>query len=160
MKAVAALVLLLALTACSGSDDGSGDDATDAPAAAPRSSPPAPSAPDPSAPADPGLDLATTDVCDLVREGIDQFNLGDLEATIAAFEDAIAPAEQLAEDQPSADTRTLLDAVRYYAALPADEYAEANRSSPEFLRFKDFTLTECAYTGPPGGATADPGIPA
>ncbi len=159
MKAVAALALLLALTACSGSDDTRADDG-DEPAAAPPSSAPAPFVPDPSAPDDTGLDLATTDVCDLVREGIDQFNLGDLEATIEAFEDAIAPAEQLADDQPSDRTRTLLDAVRYYAALPADDYLEASQSSPEFLRFKDFTLTECAYTGPPGGATADPAIPA
>jgi hypothetical protein len=159
VKAVAALALLLALSACSGSDDG-GATGTAPSSPASRSSAPPPSVPAPSAPSDREVDLARTEVCDLVRQGIDRFNLGDLDATIARFEDAVPLAERLAADQPSDRTETLLDAVRYYAALPAEDYQEANLSSPEFAEFKDFTLTECAYTGLPAGQTTDPALPA
>ncbi|WP_148615386.1 hypothetical protein [Nocardioides rubriscoriae] len=158
MKALATVVLLLGLTACSGSGDDQASGAPAGPASTTPSSPSAPLAPPPQGPG--GPDLADTEVCDLVRQGIDQFNLGDLDATIARFEDAVPLAEQLAEDQPSAKTETLLDAVRYYAGLPAEDYQEANVSSPEFAEFKDFTLTECAYTGLPAGQTTDPAIPA
>lgn len=151
MKALGALVLLvaLALTACS-----NGDEATDPN----RERPLVPSA---SASLSGGsdADLASTDVCGLVRDGIDAFNVGNLEKTIATFEDAIPLAEDLARDQPSQDTKTLLDAVRYYAGIPAKDYVGESQSSTEFLRFKDFTLDRCAYGGPPLEAT-DPAIPA
>ena len=147
MKALAAVVLVATLTACSGSDD-------DGPTAAPD-----PTGSASSAAPGPEVDLASTDVCDLVRQGIDAFNVGDLDGTIDLFEEAEPLAEDLAADEPSDDTETLLDAVRYYAELPADEYAEANESSPEFLRFKDFTLVECAYGAGPGVPT-DTGVPA
>ncbi len=150
MKALAALVLVLAVSGCSGSDD----DTADAPS-------PGPSSRSENAPVDPvdPVDLAATDVCGLVREGIDAFNLDDLDLTVEKFEEAVPLAEDLAADQPSDDTETLLDAVRYYAELPTEDYVEANQSSPEFLRFKDFTLTECAYTGAPG-EPSDTGVPA
>jgi len=94
-----------------------------------------------------------------VRDGIDAFNVGDLEGTIELFEEAVPLAEDLAREQPSDGTETLLDAVRYYAEIPAEDYVEESTSSPDFLRFKEFTLTECAYAGPPDEAT-DPAIPA
>ncbi|MDO9456265.1 hypothetical protein [Nocardioides sp.] len=153
MKGLVALVLLLGLAACSGSDsDGPGDDtASDA-----RPFSPAPT--DKGGETD-AVDLAGTDVCGLVREGVDAFNVGDLEGTIAKFEEALPLAEDLADDKPSDETRVLLDAIRYYAELPAEDYVEANQSAPDFQRFKAFTLTACAYEGPPAGAT-DPAIPA
>lgn len=153
MKALAAVVLVATLAACGGTGDGDGDLG-----GSPRRLD-VPTPPSSSAAPGPATDLASTEVCDLVRQGIDAFNVGDLDGTIERFEAAEPLAEELAEDQPSDDTATLLDAVRYYAELPADEYAEANESSPEFLRFKDFTLTECAYTGAPG-EPSDTGVPA
>lgn len=149
MKALAAVVLVATLAACSGTDDAGDDGPTAAPDPTRSSSSAAPG---------PEVDLASTEVCDLVRQGIDAFNTGDLDATIERFEQAEPLAEELAADEPSDDTETLLDAVRYYADLPADEYAEANESSPEFLRFKDFTLTECDYGA--GPEPTETGIPA
>lgn len=159
VRLVATLVLLLGLVACSGDgDDRSGAGRPADPTTASDPADPSPS--DRSAPSDPS-DLAATDVCRLVREGVDAFNTGDVETTIERFEAAVGPAEDLARDQPSDDTALLLEAVRYYASLPADDYVEANASSPEFARYRDFTLTACAYAGPPDDATTiDPGIPA
>lgn len=153
MKALAALVLLAGLTttACSGGSDESGDDPAPSTPSAPGTSSTGPDGPE--------IDLAATEVCGLVRDGIDAFNLGDLEGTIDMFEEAIPLAEDLAEDKPSEQTRTLLDAVRYYAGIPAKDYVEESQTSGEFLEFKEFTLTECAYVGPPSDAT-DPAIPA
>jgi hypothetical protein len=150
VKAPGALALLLALsvTACSG-DDSSSDDSRERPFV-PSSS---------ASGRQDAVDLAATDVCAKVREGIDAFNVGDLEGTISTFEEAIPLAEDLADSQPSDDTRVLLDAVRYYAGIPARDYLEASQSSSEFLRFKTFTLDRCAYVGPPAEAT-DPAIPA
>lgn len=147
MRSLLVVPLLLALAAC-GSDD-------PAPAGPPSAG---------STSATPGtpeteIDLAPTRACELVRDGIDAFNVGDLNGTVDLFEQAVPEAERLVEDSPSDLTRELLDAVRYYADLPAADYVEANVSDPEFLRYKDFTLTECAYGGPPV-ESADPGIPA
>lgn len=152
MKALATLVLLAGLTttACSGGSDERGADQADS----------TPFVPDESTSGGGAeIDLAATDVCGLVRDGIDAFNIGDLEGTIERFEEAIPLAEDLAEEQPSEQTETLLDAVRYYADIPARDYVEESQTSAEFLEFKDFTLTECAYGGPPADAT-DPAIPA
>ena len=157
MKALGALALLLALVACGGdadggTDGGSGDDASDPPA----------STGTPDTTDEPGrgeVDLASTEVCDVVRQGIDAFNLGDLDGTIERFEAAVPLAESLADDEPSDDTDLLLRAVRYYAGLAADDYVEASQTSPEFLLYKEFTLTRCAYEGPPTEAT-DPAVPA
>ncbi len=158
-------VVVLALTGCAGADD-EGERATaGGPSSAAPSAPSSPSAPPsgtgvPSPP--PGTDLAGSETCNLVRRGIDAFNLGDLDATVETFADAVAVAEDLAEDEPSDATRYLLEAVRYYAALPAEDYQDANASDPEFARYKDFTLRECAYDVPPGGPATpeDTGIPA
>lgn len=157
-------MLLLALVACGGGDDGSAAEApseASTSAASPDESdvPDAPSETDGTEPGAEEVDLASTEVCERVREGIDAFNLGDLDGTIGLFTDAVPLAEALADDEPSDDTALLLRAVRYYAELPAADYVEASQTAPEFLRYKEFTLTRCAYQGPPGEAT-DPAVPA
>jgi hypothetical protein len=152
MKALALAALLAtlgtaALTGC-GSEDGGDGDAGDA-GREPGSS---------SSTATEELDLATTRVCDLVRRGVDAFNRGDVEETIERFQEAVPLAEELATQQPSADTRRLRDAVEYYAGIPADEYVEANDSDPTFADYRDFTLVTCEYDGPL--EPSDTGIPA
>lgn len=150
MKALALAVLLatvgtVALSGC-GSDDSGGDGDT---GREPGSS---------SSSATEELDLATTRVCDLVRRGVDAFNNGDVEETIERFQEAVPLAEELATQQPSADTERLRDAVEYYAGIPADEYVEANDSDPTFADYRDFTLVTCEYDGPL--EPSDTGIPA
>ena len=104
------------------------------------------------------LDLATTRVCDLVRRGVDAFNNGDVDETIERFQEAVPLAEELATEQPSADTERLRDAVEFYAEIPADEYVEANATDPTFADYRDFALVTCEYDGPL--QPSDTGIPA
>jgi hypothetical protein len=131
---VALVVAVLALlTACAVGDDAS-------PGAAPSSSASSSSAP-------PG---ATA--CDEVVAGIDDFNLGDFEGTVGHFRAAVPLAE--AEVDGSRDSELLLEAVRYYADLPPEDYLEASASSPEFARWKAVTLGQCA-PGPGGPAPSD-----
>jgi hypothetical protein len=140
---VAGLVLVTALLgACSGQDTGSAaaPDGSGAPSTGPSAGP----STGPSEGAGPG---ATA--CDEVVAGIDAFNAGDLDETVAAFERAVPLAE--AEDA-AAGTRAsgeLLDAVRYYALLPAEDYPAAAATSPEFARFKAITLGQCVAGRPP-----------
>lgn len=157
VRTFVALLLAVALTGCSTNDDRDRD-------AAPADTPSTPEAPEtPETPGTPKtpkpvVDLSRTEVCALVRAGVDAFNLGDIEGTLAEFEKAVPLAEQLAEDEPSTDADILLEAVRYYAAIPADEYVEASQTSEEFLRYKEFTLGECQAGGPT--APEDTGVPA
>ncbi|WP_345463519.1 hypothetical protein [Nocardioides marinquilinus] len=139
---VATLVCVLALGACSsgGSDDDPDDGGSADVGAATTSS---------AAPAPEDLAAALAEVCVEVTAGIDAFNYGDLDETVARFEAAVPLAEAAAEEAPSAETEAMLEAVRYYADLPADDYLEASASSPEFLRHKNTTLTLCNYQGPP-----------
>jgi hypothetical protein len=91
----------------------------------------------------------TTDACAEVRAGIDAFNLGDFDETIDRFRDAEPLAEaQLAADDSQAAT-DLLEAVRYYANLPADEYPDAAQSSADFEKYKQITLGQCVPIGEP-----------
>lgn len=152
MKALALAVLLatvgtVALSGCG--SDGGGDGSDGGTGREPGSS---------SSTATEQLDLATTRVCDLVRRGVDAFNNGDVAETIERFQEAVPLAEELATQQPSADTERLRDAVDYYAGIPADEYVEANDSDPTFADYRDFTLVTCEYDGPL--QPSDTGIPA
>jgi hypothetical protein len=139
--ALLAVPVLLAATACSSDEGGSSDAAGPGPAA---SSSAAPGLPDQS-------NAAGTDICEQVVAGINAFNEGDYDETVARFEDALPLAE--AADDGSEAAESLLAAVRYYAALDPDDYLEASQSSPEFERWKTVTLGQCVE----GSDTSDPG---
>lgn len=86
--------------------------------------------------------------CDEVVAGIEAFNRGDFEETVARFESAVPLAE--AEDA-AAGTRVsaaLLEAVRYYAALPPGDYLAASAGSRDFARYKAITLGLCGSGQP------------
>ena len=93
--------------------------------------------------------------CDEVVAGIDAFNRGELDETVAAFERAIPLAEAEDAEAGTELSGALLEAVRYYAALPAEEYPVASVSSPDFAKYKAITLGQCASEGqlpaPDGG---------
>lgn len=140
MRSLAVAVLLLTLTACTAGSSGAegvggnvADGAADLTAAE-----------------------AVQQTCAEVRAGIDDFNRQDYAGTIDHFEKAKVPAKVYAtiEEEPEADA--LLDAVEYYAALDADQYPEAARSSENFARNKEITLTQCASDEP---IDATPGTP-
>ena len=134
MKILGAVVLLLALAACSG-----GSDAPEAPARSTLSA-----------------DDAMRATCREVRAGIDEFNRDDYAGTVEHFEKAKVPAKVYAKvnEEPEADA--LLDAVEYYANLSPADYPEAARSSENFARNKVITLEQCASDDP---IDATPGTP-
>lgn len=101
--------------------------------------------------------VSETEACAEVRAGIDAFNDGDLEETVRHFETAEPLAEQLVED--GADAKLLLEAIRYYAALPPEEYLEAS-PSPDFQRNKVITLMVCAYGEGDPEQPSETGVPA
>lgn len=132
MHAVVAVLLVAALGACSSTGSGSLG--------------PAESFSGAVEPPDSGSGITA---CDEVAAGIDAFNRSDLDETIASFERALPLAE--AEDA-AAGTRAsadLLEAVEYYAALPAEDYLAASASSPDFARYQAITLGQCVADGPP-----------
>ncbi len=100
--------------------------------------------------------------CDEVVAGIEAFNRGDFEETVARFESAVPLAE--AEDA-AAGTRVsaaLLEAVRYYAALPPGDYLAASAGSRDFARYKAITLGLCGSGQPqvPGNGGGDGSVQA
>ncbi len=92
--------------------------------------------------------------CDEVVAGIDAFNLGDFSSTVRHFRAAVPLAEAEARDDDSQEAADLVDAVHYYADLPAEDYLEAADSSPEFAKYKEITLGQC---GPVGLDDEEPG---
>lgn len=136
--AVVPLLLVLACGACGGEDPPSGSPSEDPPA-------------EPG----PGTEsaAATTPACEAVRAGIDAFNAGDYDETVDLFTEAVPLAEEQLDGSPQAEQ--LLEAVEWYAALPAEDYPEAAATSPEFQRYKDITLTQCD-PAPDGGAPSSP----
>ena len=99
----------------------------------------------------PGGSEPGSTACDEVVRGIDAFNAGELDETVRHFELAVPLAESEADAADSRTADDLLEAVRYYADLPAEDYPEAAASSPEFARYKAITLGLCA-PGPPVGS--------
>jgi len=89
----------------------------------------------------PDVPVVDSAACEEVRTGIDAFNLGDYDGTVEHFEAAVPLAEK--QDDGSTKAGQLLEAVRYYAALDAEAYPEAARSSPEFAKYKAITLGQC-----------------
>lgn len=79
--------------------------------------------------------------CEEVRIGIEAFNLGEFDETVAHFKEALPLAEQ--QDDDSVAAGQLIEAVRYYAELDAEGYPEASQSSPEFAKYKAITLGQC-----------------
>jgi hypothetical protein len=102
--------------------------------------------------------------CEEVVAGIEAFNRGELDETVASFGRALPLAE--AEDDEAGTQRSadLLEAVRYYAALPAEDYPEASLTSPDFARYQAITLGQCGSGEPQGpggpGAPDDDSVPA
>jgi len=130
MRLLLATLLVAATTACSVTDD-----------------PAARSAPALSGP------TAESPACAEVRAGVAAFNEGDYEETVARFVDAVPLAEKQLDGSAQADD--LLEAVRWYAELPAEDYPVASVSSPEFAAYKAITLGQCdpvepTQTEPPG----------
>ena len=83
--------------------------------------------------------------------GIDAFNAGQLDETVAHFRLAVPLAEAEAASVDSRAASALVEAVHYYAELPAEDYPEAAATSPDFARYKAITLGLCAPTGPGTG---------
>ena len=139
MRLLCALVLLLAMSACSiGSDsDASGS----------RQPGSSPSSPDPSATPDPPEaaqpDASGTPACTQVRAGIDAFNAGDFAGTVGHFVRALPLARAQAGARPSKAADDLLEAVTYYAELAPDDYPQSAASSSEFAKYKAITLGQC-----------------
>lgn len=129
MRSIAAIALLLALTAC-GPDTGPKNEPTAA--------------------------ELQQQACSQVRDGVDAFNTSDYEATIVHFKKAIDAATAFAKSSPSKDADELLNAVRYYAGLQPGEYPEAARTSSDFAKYKAITLGQCVPPGQPG-EPEDPG---
>ncbi|WP_160012129.1 hypothetical protein [Nocardioides sp. AX2bis] len=140
-----ALLLLLSLLVACGGPGAEQDPAPDPTPSSPSSSPetdgeqPDGQEPDESSPG--AAAPARTPACAVVRAGIDAFNEGDFEETVARFGEAVPLAEEQVDGSEQADQ--LLEAVRWYAALPPEDYAEAAVSSQEFQVYKAITLTQC-----------------
>jgi hypothetical protein len=86
--------------------------------------------------------------CSLVRSGVAAFNEQSYDVTVERFRAAIEPARELAEIRDDAQADALLEAVRYYADLPADRYRAAFETSPEFKRHQATTLGQCGDARP------------
>ncbi|MDQ3484152.1 MAG: hypothetical protein M3445_01860 [Actinomycetota bacterium] len=124
--------LAVLFAACSsGGDDSSGS--------APEPPPPSTSSPSSTEPS----------ACPEIRAGIDDFNAGDYESTVERFEAALPLAQAEDDEEDSAATADLLEAVEYYAVLPPEDYLEAAASSPEFAKYKAITLGQCDSGVPP-----------
>ena len=91
------------------------------------------------------MPVVDSEACEEVRTGIDAFNVGDYDETVARFEAALPLAEEQDDGSPAAED--LVEAVRYYAELDAEAYLEASRSSPEFAKYKAITLGQCVVPG-------------
>lgn len=89
--------------------------------------------------------VVDSEACEEVRTGIEAFNLGDYDGTVEHFEAALPLAEE--QDDGSTMADQLIEAVRYYAALDAEAYPEAARTSPEFAKYKAITLGQCLPVG-------------
>ena len=120
---LAAAALTLSLSACTGGDGGS--DVPDTKASSLSAA------------------QAVRATCVEVRAGIDDFNAEDYAGTVEHFEKARIPAKVYAKVNTEPEADALLDAVEYYANLSPADYPDAARSSENFARNKEITLTQC-----------------
>ena len=86
--------------------------------------------------------------CALVRSGVAAFNEQDYRTTAEKFEAALEPARQYAEAADTDRADDLLEAVEYYAELPAEQYRAAFEQSPEFKQHQVTTLGQCGEAQP------------
>lgn len=86
--------------------------------------------------------------CEEVRAGVAAFNESLYEETVERFRAALPPAKEYARLSDDTVADDLLEAVQYYADLPAAEYREAFESSPDFTKYQVITLGQCEE--PPG----------
>jgi hypothetical protein len=91
--------------------------------------------------------------CEEVRTGIDAFNNQEYASTVAHFKKAEVFAKLYYKKAQGAGSSSLLQAVDYYAHLPAKAYPKAARSSADFARYKAITLGQCE---PADGPTPAP----
>lgn len=91
---------------------------------------------------------AFDETCSLVRSGVAAFNESDYDTTVERFRAALEPARALTEATDDTRADELLEAVEYYADLPADDYREAFESSPDFKRYQQTTLGQCGDAQP------------
>lgn len=89
------------------------------------------------------IDDAAAETCAEVRSGIDAFNEKDYSGTVDHFNTAKPLAKRYAELSDDKKADDLLEAVEYYARLPAEEYPRAFASSRRFLEYKKITLGQC-----------------
>lgn len=96
----------------------------------------------------PSATTSTADVCVEVTAGIAAFNRGEFQQTVDLFRAAVPLAEAADHEQRSTDSGDLLDAVHYYAGLAPGDYLSASLSSPDFAKYKQITLSQCASDTP------------
>jgi hypothetical protein len=92
-------------------------------------------------------DASATRACAEVRAGIDDFNLGDFQGTVAHFQAAVPLARTQAHEDSSPAADDLLEAVTYYAELAPADYPSASATSPDFAAYKEITLGQCVAPG-------------
>ncbi|MGJ9412481.1 hypothetical protein ACHAAC_07195 [Aeromicrobium sp. CF4.19] len=96
-----------------------------------------------------GAEDAGLETCRLVTAGIDAFNRNDVLMTVERFDEALDPAREFDRLSGTDEAADLLEAVEYYAALPAGDYREAFEGSPDFKRHQETTLGQCTEPGQP-----------
>jgi hypothetical protein len=89
------------------------------------------------------IDDAAAETCAEVRSGIDAFNEKNYTGTVDHFRKARPLARRYAELSDDKKADDLLEAVEYYAYLPAEEYPRAFANSRRFLEYKKITLGQC-----------------
>ncbi len=97
----------------------------------------------PSGPDQDTIDDAAAETCAEVRSGIDAFNEKNYSGTVDHFMKARPLAKRYAELSDDRKADDLLEAVEYYAHLPAEEYPRAFTNSRRFLEYKKTTLGQC-----------------
>ena len=85
--------------------------------------------------------------CAEVQRGITTFNNEDYLATMEHFKRAEVYAKVHARKWGSPEAASLLQAVDYYAHLPAKIYPSAARSSDDFRRYTVAMLEQCGKDG-------------
>ena len=89
------------------------------------------------------IDDAASETCAEVRSGIDAFNEKNYTRTVDHFMKARPLAKRYAELSDDKKADDLLEAVDYYAHLPAEDYPRAFANSRRFLEYKKITLGQC-----------------